>query len=744
MSRRTTGPGARSPVGRIRAGPVLAGLALLAGVLAAPLAPAPARATEDASCAEAEAEPIRVEADRMTFVEGTGQVRLVGGVDARHAGRRLRADEVLWDRDLGRVEILGPFTVWMEDGDVLAGIDGTFDDTLQTGTIRQIEVMVRGGPGRLLAAEGQREASGDLLLANASYSPCPISDDDDTPAWRILASEVRHDVENQELVYTAPVLEIAGAPVVVLPFLRQPDPSVVRRSGLLTPSVSTNSAYGFAVRAPYFFAIAPDRSATLTPFVTSKDGVILEGEYRQLYASGDLHVETSLGEKTMLDPQIGGRDRSHGHMFLDYRRSTDGDYEMGGEINLASEKGYLRRYEISDQDRLRNRVFVERYTRESQLAVESVAFQTLRDMESSRKLAYTLPEASYHRTLPEAILDGDLRIGGDVRYLTCQGCRRTRSAGLEAEWQKFHAFRSGLVTSLHARVRGDVYAFGNQDGPEYVGQQQDSTSRTLPQAGIETSLPLLRVGAGGAHVVEPVVQAILAPRLAEDDRVPNEDSLDVEFDEHSLFARNRFSGRDSVETGNRGAYGLRYQYLARDGLAVNAVVGRVLRHRPDPSFPVRSGLRDRHSDVVGAWGLRFNEPFALRLNHRLRTNSSFNMRRNDFTLRGDFGAVDVAGTYLYVAADRDPEPDDTGARRFETRARGEVQTRVGIDFQERWRLEMGHRRDFENHRTIMVDAELSFAHECFDLLFTAERDFISSTDAPADTTLGLTLTLLSF
>ena len=530
-----------------------------------------------------------------------------------------------------------------------------------------------------------------------------------------------------------------------MPYIRQPDPSVKRRSGFLSPTMRSNSAYGFGVRVPYHIAIAPDRSATLSTFAASKEGVILEGDYDQLYADGDLHIEGSLGHRALLDPEVSSRQRSHGHLFLNLDRESADRYRYGTEINLSSEKGYLRRYGYSSEDRLRNRVFIERFGEDFQLEAETVAFQTQRDEESGRNLRYTLPEIRYRRPLPESVLGGELHIGGDVRYLNCQDCRRSQSAGLEADWQRNHVFSTGVMAAMHASIRGDIYAFGNQDEQAALDKEKgldgepmnfDTTTRALPQAGLELSLPLLRTGGSAAHIVEPVAQVILAPRRTMEEKVPNEDSLDVEFDEHSLFARNRFSGRDRIETGNRGAYGLRYRYLSTGGLALGGVVGRVVRQRPEESFPVQSGLHGRHSDIVGAWSLRLRDPVLLRMNHRVRLSPGLDLRRSDFTITGEVNRFDLTGTYLLVDADATEGP--------ERMDRGEIQTRLGADLADRWRLDLSHRRDVEHNNTISIGAELLYEHECYELLFTAERDYTSSENAPAGTTLGLSLQLLTF
>ena len=714
-----------------------ASLTICALALAMASVTVPAHGENTAEC-EAPSVSIRIEADEVVFVDDSSLVRFDGNVEAAYQGRTLFAERVVWNQETGQVDIPGAFTVHLPNDNVLSGTSGTFNDQLDAGTVYGIDALIRGGPARVQAEKGENSPDGELRLTRASFSPCPVSDDNAAPAWRIRASSVRHDTEARDLVYSTPVLEIAGVPVFVLPYMRQPDSTVESRSGFLSPTIRTNTAYGFGLRVPYHIAIGPDRNATIATFTTSKEGFILEGRYRQLFPDGDLAAEASFGHRSVLHPEVRIPRRSHGHFFLDLDQEMADRYRYGVEINLASEKGYLRRYGYSEDDRLRNRVFLERFADDFQLEAETVAFQTQRDDESSRALKYTLPEVRYHRSLREPAFGGRLRLGGDIRYLSCRDCRRSQSVGLEAEWQRHHTFPIGVLASMHARLRGDLYAFENQAADSDSGGPYETTARAQPQAGAQLSIPLLRTGESGAHFLEPVGQVVLAPQRSTGDEIPNEDSLDVEFDEHSLFANNRFSGRDSIETGNRGAYGIQYRYLSKSGLALGGVAGRVIRLHPETVFPPQSGLRDRHSDIVGAWNLRLTDPIKLRMNHRVRLSPSFSMRRNDFTLRGDVGRLDFSGTYLYVDADTDR------AAAPEHMARGEIQTRLGLDIARRWRLDLSHRRDVEHDRTISVGARLLFEHECFDLLFSAERDYVASDNAPAGTTFGLSLRLLTF
>ena len=52
------------------------------------------------------------------------------------------------------------------------------------------------------------------------------------------------------------------------------------------PGFSQSDIYGFGFKLPYYRVLGPSADATVTPFVTTSGGVLLEGEYRRRFAAG--------------------------------------------------------------------------------------------------------------------------------------------------------------------------------------------------------------------------------------------------------------------------------------------------------------------------------------------------------------------------------------------------------------------------------------------------------------------------
>ena len=88
-------------------------------------------------------------------------------------------------------------------------------------------------------------------------------------------------------------LEFLGVPMAYFPYMSAPDPTVKRKTGVLTPSYSTSSVYGLGVTVPYYWALAPDYDFTFTPMITSRQGPLLQGEWRQRLLNGAYSIRAT-------------------------------------------------------------------------------------------------------------------------------------------------------------------------------------------------------------------------------------------------------------------------------------------------------------------------------------------------------------------------------------------------------------------------------------------------------------------
>lgn len=704
----------------------LSGLALLTASIWSPVS-----ATEGSTCDVPTEEQAVLRADEIRR-DASGVTRALGNVRIESSGAALETDEVRYRDAEDTFEMPGEFRLVFSGGETFHGDSARLSRNLEEGEITGVEAGYVDDPSRFRADRAVRVAGGGLRLDAAVFSPCPISPVNPVPLWRVRASRIDHDQERQDVVYRNPVFEVAGLPVAYLPLFRHPDPNVTRRSGFLVPSVDVGTTYGFGVRVPYYLAIAPDREALFSVFSTTADGPIVESKYRQLYSEGEMSMHASAAYNDVDTPMREER----GSLFVNANWKPGATETLGGEIKLASHRGYVRRYGFSRDDHLRNRLYLESFHDDRSVEIDVVGFQTQRLEESSRRLAIATPDVSAQRRYPGKVLGGQLDFAVDARFLRRLEGRDSTTLGGEALWRLDGNLPGGVRHTIHASVRADAHSFSGQPagGPSYT-----DVRRLLPQVGIDAVWPLVRLTNRGAHVIEPLAQWIWSPERVDEAAIPNEDSLDVEFDEFSLLSRNRFTGRDRVETGTRWAGGLRYNYLDRSGLRLDAVAGQVFRAEDLEDFTPISGLRGRSSDYVFAWGVSFESPARTRFSHRGRFTDELVFRRNDVTLDTTWGRLTATGGYLFLAADPDAPVNSP-----DRDVREEMQTELGIGLDPRWRAILNYQRDVHSGWAITSSFALQYDGTCLKMRIAAEREHQLSSAEESVTTLAVRVELLTF
>ena len=72
---------------------------------------------------------------------------------------------------------------------------------------------------------------------------------------------------------------------------------LIRRSksktGFLTPFILAGTKYGIAVQTPFFWNLAPDYDITVTPMPTTKQGLMMLGEWRQRLLNGSYNIRAA-------------------------------------------------------------------------------------------------------------------------------------------------------------------------------------------------------------------------------------------------------------------------------------------------------------------------------------------------------------------------------------------------------------------------------------------------------------------
>ena len=427
-------------------------------------------------------------------------------------------------------------------------------------------------------------------------------------------------------------------------------------TGWLAPDFSFSSKKGFEIAEPYHWQIGSNRDFTLTPHVYTGVLPAIEVKYRQLDSIGAFQVGGFLTYGTIesIDPNVTStRKGVRGYFEANGKAQLDPFWSITASFRVASDKTLTRRYDITNDDRLRNVINVERISPDSYISIAGWAFEGLSAGDAQKEIPIALPaiDARFRR---EDVLGGTLQIqANSLSILRLEG-QDTQRAFASAEWDLRRLTPWGQEVTLTAYARGDVYHTDDAESTTvaiYSGTN-GWHRRVIGALAADVQWPFVGSFLGGVQKLVPRVQLVLTPPTSNID-IPNEDARSIDLEDSNLFVLNRFPGYDRWEDASRVTYGFDWS-LERRNLSIDTTIGQSYRLVDRPGiFPQGTGLTDRLSDIVGRTSVRYGR--LLELTHRFRIDKdNFAVRRNEIDLT--IGTTQTYAQVGYLKLNRNVDP----------------------------------------------------------------------------------------
>ncbi len=704
--------------------------ALASPALAQPAAaPAPAPAPADPN---AEAKVVDFAADTLAYNQNSNVVTATGNVILTRDDYRLRANEIVYDRNTGIVEARGDVVAIDPGGNQAFGDHMRLTDSLKDGAIDNILVVLQDG-GRLAAVHGQR-TDGVERLDRAVYSPCEIDDESGcpkAPLWQIKAVRVVHDPKRNRIFYKDAWLEVLGVPVFYIPAFSHPDGKGGNSSGLLVPNLRYNHVLGGQVDLPVYLRFAENSDLTVTPSIFTDANPALSADYRRLTSQGPIEVGGTATYSNRFQTVTTNKEDFRGYFYANGRLQHTTRWRSTFGVRLTSDDTFLRRYDISRDDVLRNFYALERFGENSYFSAEGWAFQGLRQGDRGGTSPIALPAIDYRWRPDTIVAGGRFSVRGNLLAITRTDGEDVQRGIAEARWDATRFTGLGQRVTATAMLRGDAYNV--QDSAKATDASYAGTDgwhgRAIPVGAVDIEWPFAGPAFGGIQTITPRVQFVASPGDTHNEVIPNEDSRAIDLDDLDVFSLNRFPGFDRWEGGGRITYGGKWT-LDRPNWRASFEGGQSYRLNDNRSiFPDGTGLSGNFSDFVGRSTVRVGN--FLDLTHRFRLDkNSLAVRRNEVDMT--IGGARTYATFGYARLNRNIAIEDLEDRE-EIRAGARVQltrywSMIGsaiVDLTSRSEdpLNMADGFDPVRHRL-----GVAYEDECFQFEFTWRRDYTQDRD----------------
>ncbi|MDP6190002.1 MAG: LPS assembly protein LptD, partial [Gammaproteobacteria bacterium] len=267
----------------------------------------------------ATSQPIYTDSDTSEYANGI--TRMQGNVVMQRGNQLLKSELVSLDNNTGIITVKDNVE-YRRPNMIISATDGTFNTDLSQVSLQQTQLVQFDSELRAVADSVTVNSDDTMVLEHGKFSFCPPGDN----SWHIASTKI--DILPEEGVGEAhhAVLNLGSVPVFYLPWLSFPIDNE-RRSGFLYPHLSQGSNSGLYIATPYYFNLAPNYDAMITPHWREHRGLYLTTHGRYLNQAGEHHVKGLVS----VDDKLSDTQR----WYLDYQYSDQINDRLSADITLA-------------------------------------------------------------------------------------------------------------------------------------------------------------------------------------------------------------------------------------------------------------------------------------------------------------------------------------------------------------------------------------------------------------------------
>jgi LPS-assembly protein len=571
----------------------------------------------------------------------------------RQGNRELGADSARYDQKTGEFSALG--NIEFRDPDAwVTGKAARYNANTGLFDIDGAAYELYSIPARGTADRITLEDSRQLSLHDVSYTTCAAGKDD----WLLRASSISVNRETGTGTARNARLEFKGIPILYTPYLTYPVDNR-RKSGLLLPDMGNSDQRGIEFGLPYYFNLAPNYDATVTPHYMSRRGLQGKGEFRYLFGG----TAGQFNGEFLPNDDVAGDNRR----LLTWFNQSALPAGWRGTVDATdvSDSGYFEDLSsglaATSQTHLLRRLDFEVFNQAWFARLRLEGFQTLDDA--------ILPEDEPYRLVPQLTLDGrwpsgplglEPALSSEISYFD----RSTGITGLRAHFLPELSLPVWLGPVLvEPSIGFDFTAYNlNNISPG----DDDSPSRSLPIYSLDLRTELERVwGSGGKwlHTIEPRAQFVHIPFEDQSD-LPVFDTIEPDFNMVQLFRRKRYVGLDRLSDTDQLNLGITTRLIrSKDGSQfLTATIGETQYFTSrDVVLPGEEPNLDTSSDYIAELGMNINDQWNVDLGYQWDSDASVTRlaearvlyRRDEFRIlnlsyryrRDSVREVDVAGAW---------------------------------------------------------------------------------------------------
>ncbi|EGS1686124.1 LPS assembly protein LptD [Enterobacter cloacae] len=598
--------------------------------------------------------PVTITADSS---KGTypDNATFTGSVDINQGNSRLQADEVQLHQKqpegaaepVRTVDALG--NVHYDDNQViLKGPKAWSNLNTKDTNVWEGDYQMVGRQGRGKAdLMKQRGENRYTILENGSFTSClPGSN-----TWSVVGSEVIHDREEQVAEIWNARFKLGPVPVFYSPYLQLPVGDK-RRSGFLIPNAKYSTSNYFEFYLPYYWNIAPNMDATITPHYIHKRGnVMWENEFRYLTQAGTglMELDYLPSDKVFQDEHPTEGDKHRWMYYWRHAGVMDQVWRFNVDYTKVSDPYYFNDFDSkygSSTDGYATQKFSVGYAIQNfNATVSTKQFQVFDSQTRSTYGAEPQLDVNWYqndvgpfdtRVYAQAV--HFVNTNSDMPEATRVHLEPTINLPLSNNWSSLNTEAKLMATHYQQK---NVDWYNNRYGTDL----DESVNRVLPQFKMDGKLIFERdmglLADGYTQTLEPRMQYLYVP-YRDQSKIQNYDSAFLQSDYSGLFRDRTYGGLDRIASANQLTSGVTTRVYDESAVErFNVSVGQIyyftesrtgddnINWEKDNKTGSLVWAGDTYWRMTDRWGLRGGLQYDTRLDNIATSSAAVEYRRDE-------------------------------------------------------------------------------------------------------------------
>jgi len=580
--------------------------------------------------------------------------------------------------------------------------------------LTQSAYQLTNNPAHGSADELSISKNGDLTLNGSSFTTCQ----GEQPDWLIDASKIYISTrKNKGEAYNAR-FKLFGVPVFYIPYFSFPVTDQ-RKSGFLYPKLGSSNRSGFKIETPYYWNIAENMDATITPRYMSKRGLQVLSEFRYLsglqsgainleYLNKDLDLKNNNDARYLARIQHIGNFSDNFRIYADYTTISDDNYLVDLESeHYSANDAYL--YQIGE---------ISYFSEKWKATIKIQDFEVLGDHIQSYR---TLPQIEFSSFQALPFLQSSFDIYSEFSRFESpdQNLPNANRYHVEAGFS-LPITHPGWFLNSEVKILQTYY---QQERLNNTSLLSKHVSRTLPKLRIHGGVNLDRnVKYFGDHLtqtLEPQIQYLYISEKNQNN-IGIYDTTALQDDYNGLFRDRRFSGLDRIAQANQFSWGVTSRVLTKNHQEkLRLSLGKILYlNNSNQFFNNEQNINTNQSVLAGDAFYQINNKLQLSGNIQYDTKQGFTTKSAT--------KIDYQYTNNHIVQLSHRYTRNVSGNKIE-----QVSLLTSGEFSKNWQFVGRLTQDLVNRRNIESYAGVQYESCCWAIRFAYHRNINSKINEQA-------------